>query len=323
MRAWFILIVLLLLATAAGLMFGPSGFISPAKALTDAEAWRFVLHFRAPHVVLALVVGSALAVSGGTLQGLLRNPLAEPYILGVSGGAAMGAIFHTLYPVGGVYGRSLCAFVGAVGTAWLVFRIAAGSRRRMDNSILILAGVMLNVFFSASIVLFLTLADRAQSHELFFWLMGTLKSWSLEEILPFVPLVIVLIVIQAMLGFRLNVLSQGDEHARLLGVDPYKNRMLLLALVAMTIGAVVSLGGIIGFVGLVVPHALRLVVGGDNRRLLPLSALAGAVFLLVCDGISRTVYAPVELPIGAVTSFFGVPFFLWLLTRTRHGGLEM
>ena len=323
MKAYLILVAALLLTAAAGLMLGPSGVISPSQAFSDPEAWRFIVQFRAPHVLLALVVGSALAVSGGTLQGLLRNPLAEPYMLGVSGGAAMGAILHTLYPIGGIYGRSLCAFLGAVGTAWLVFRISSGVRRRMDNGVLILAGVMLNVFFSACIVLFLTLADRAQSHELFFWLMGTLKSWSLGEILPFVPLVLILIIAQAMLGFRLNVLSQGDDRARLLGIDPHRNRLLMLALVSLTIGAVVSLGGIIGFVGLVVPHALRLVTGGDNRRLLPLSALAGAVFLLICDGISRTVYAPVELPIGAVTSFFGVPFFLWLLTRTRHGGLEM
>ena len=307
-------------AAVLGLLLGPTGFMSPADlARGGASAmWQF----RAPHVALALLAGAALATGGAAMQAVLRNPLAEPYILGISGGAAMGAMLHSLLNVGGLALRSLMAFAGAVGVSWLVFVLARRGRGMGDNA-LILAGVMLNVFFSAVIVLFLVLCDKTQGHELFFWLMGSLSMYGLRDMLPLLPPLLLLVAALCLSGHTLNLLSLGHDHARVLGLRAERARTLLFLLVTVMVGLVVALAGVIGFVGLVAPHGLRLLMGGDHRRLLPASALAGAMLLTLCDTASRSLYPPLEIPVGAVTAFLGVPLFLWLLIRADHGNLDL
>lgn len=280
---------------------------------------------RLPRALLGLTAGAVLALSGVAMQGLFRNPLADPGLVGVSSGAALGAAFAI---VGGAYwGRvpaglspyllSLCAFFGGLAVTTLVYRL--GRREgRTDVAIMLLAGVALTALAGAVIGLLTYLADDATLRSLTFWNMGSLSGASYARLWP---LLLVTLLVVAWLPRRaaaLNALLLGESEARHLGFDVERLKRELVFCTALGVGAAVAAAGLIGFVGLVVPHVLRLLVGPDHRVLLPASALAGASLLLLADLGARIVLAPVELPIGIVTALLGAPFFLFLLLRGQR-----
>jgi iron complex transport system permease protein len=288
------------------------GHGDPATAIIVRE-------LRLPRAAAAALVGAALAVSGVTFQALLRNALAEPYVLGVSGGAALGAVAAIV--LGGMTTSALsisaAAFVGAAASIALVLRVAAGVGPTLDTRVLLLAGVVVGAFANAGIFLILSVADVAAFRSATGWMMGSLSgsTWSGAATLAayLVPTLVLLLA----LARPLNALAIGEDTAAYLGVSVERTKWLAFAGASLLAAAAVASAGIIGFVGLIVPHAARLAWGSDHRVLLPASALLGATFLLITDTAARTVVAPTELPLGAVTAFVGVPLFVALLRRRR------
>ncbi|WP_326770088.1 iron ABC transporter permease [Streptomyces sp. NBC_01591] len=284
----------------------------------DVALDQIVWQFRTPRVVLAAVVGAGLAVSGAVLQTLVSNPLADPTVLGFSHGASLGAVLViTLGGAGlGGLGVSGAAFVGALLAGMLVF--ALGQRRgRLAPTRLVLAGVAVGyVLLSATSFVQL----RATPNELrgvMFWMLGSVAGARWSQLPTVTAVVALAATLLALFGRRLNALLAGDESATSLGVDVHRTRAVLLVLSALLTGTVIAVAGGIGFVGLMIPHLVRLALGADHRRLLPLSALLGAVYLVLVDLLSRTVNRPNELPLGILTALLGAPFFLWLLRRNK------
>ena len=314
--------VLLALAFALGLMIGPSA-LSPAavwNALTgDAQgaAADIVLRVRLPRVVLAALVGASLAVAGALFQALLRNPLADPYILGVSGGAALGGI--TVLALGGALGLGYdavppAAFAGAILTILLLFAVSGGAGR-LSPTTLLLTGVVFNAFASAAIVFLASLSGLVEGAGIFLWLIGNLSD-ARFEVAGWVAVFLALGLVCALpLARGLNLLALGEEPAAQLGIDVERVKKILLAATSLMVGAAVSVSGLIGFVGLIIPHLLRLLFGPDHRLLVPAAALGGAAFLVLCDTVARTLLVGRELPVGAITAIAGGPLFLFLLRR--------
>ncbi len=277
-----------------------------------------LVQFRLPRVILACLVGAALACSGVVFQALLRNPLADPYILGISSGAGLGAIIAV---VGGLnwtlWGRSpiaVFAFAGALGTVWLVWFIGRLTGKFHVTGLL-LAGVVVNAFFSAVIMFLTSIAKSDQVYSTIFWLMGNMAEEDFLVLWVGAGCVMGGIVALFFISPQLNALSFGDEDARSMGVNIVRTRTIAFAIAAGITAIAVSLSGLIGFVGLVVPHAVRLVFGPDHRLTIPLSGIVGAVFLVVADTLARTVIAPAQLPVGVVTAIVGGPVFLVLLVK--------
>ena len=274
---------------------------------------------RLPRVLSGALVGAAFAAAGVVFQALLRNPLATPFTLGVSAGASLGAmlvlIFGVSLSVGPFSTVPLASFAGAAVATGIVYRLATPYRRAMSTAVLLLAGVTLNSFFSALIMFAQYFADFAQAYRASRWLMGDLDVGSYQPIIAAVPLVAVAFGVFAMLPSALNVLSLGPDAAATRGVDVVRAQRLAFFSASLATSAAVSLAGPIGFIGIVVPHLVRLLVGVDHRIVLPASALFGAAFLVACDLGARTLLAPVELPVGVLTAMIGGPFFLWLLVR--------
>lgn len=274
---------------------------------------------RMPRVLAGAVVGAALASAGVVLQALLRNPLATPFTLGVSAGAALGAIlaisFGAAVTLGPLSPVPLASLAGAFMAAAIVYALATRPGRAMSTSVLLLAGVTLNSFFSALILFVQYLADFAETYRTVRWLMGDLDVGGFGPILGALPLIVAAFLIFALLPSSLNLLSVGADTAATRGVDVARTQRLAFLSSALATSAAVSLAGPIGFVGIVVPHLVRLMAGVDHRIVLPASALFGAAFLVACDLVARTVLAPVEIPVGIVTAMLGGPFFLWLLIR--------
>jgi len=285
----------------------------------DAATTAIVRDLRLPRATAAALVGAALAVSGVTFQALLRNALAEPYVLGVSGGAALGAVAAIV--LGGLTASptsiSAAAFAGAAASIALVLRVAAGVGPTLDTRVLLLAGVVVGAFANAGIFLILSIADVAAFRSATGWMMGSLSgsTWAGAGTLAayLVPTFAVLLA----LARPLNALAIGEDTAAYLGVSVERTKWLAFGAASLLAAAAVAAAGIIGFVGLIVPHAARLAWGSDHRFLLPASALLGATFVLVTDTAARTVVAPTELPLGAVTAIIGVPLFVALLRRRR------
>jgi iron complex transport system permease protein len=272
---------------------------------------------RLPRVLAAALVGAALASAGVVFQALLRNPLATPFTLGVSAGSSLGAMLAitlgaslSLGPLSPV---PLASLAGAGIAASVVYWLAHPSGRAMSTSILLLAGVTLNAFFSALIMFVQYLADFAQLFSAFRWLMGDLDVGSFGPIVACTPIFAVSFAMFACLPSRLNLLSLGPDSAAARGVDVARVQRFAFISASLATSAAVSLAGPIGFIGIIVPHLVRLIVGVDHRLVLPASALFGAAFLVACDLVSRTLLAPVEIPVGVVTALIGGPFFLWLL----------
>jgi iron complex transport system permease protein len=274
---------------------------------------------RMPRVVAGACVGATLAAAGVVLQAMLRNPLATPFTLGVSAGASLGAMLAIIF--GGAIAAGplslvpLASLAGAAVASAIVYRLATMQGRAMSTSVLLLAGVTLNSFFSALIMFVQYMADFAQVYRATRWLMGDLDVGSFQPIAAALPLLAIALGLFALLPSSLNLLSVGADLAATRGVDVARAQRLAFISASLATAAAVSLAGPIGFIGIVVPHLVRLMVGVDHRIVLPASALFGAAFLVACDLLARTILAPIEVPVGVVTAMLGGPFFLWLLVR--------
>ena len=276
---------------------------------------------RLPRTLAGALVGSLLASAGVVFQGLLRNPLATPFTLGVSAGAALGAMlaitFSWSFAWAGVSAAVAASFLGSLAAVGIVYALARARHRGLSTNVLLLAGVTMNAFFSALILFVQYFADFAQTYRILRWLMGDLDISSYQPLVSALPLLIVSFVSFAWLARPLNLLSLGDESAETRGLNVVRAQRTAFVSASLATGAAVSVGGPVGFIGIVVPHLVRLIVGPDHRLVLPASALFGAAFLVGCDVLARTVMSPIELPVGVITALIGGPFFLWLLVRKR------
>ena len=274
---------------------------------------------RLPRVLAAAFVGATLASAGVVFQALLRNPLATPFTLGVSSGAALGAILAITLGGAGVASHiasvPTASLLGSLAAVAIVYALATARHRGFSTSVLLLAGVTMNSFFSAVILFVQYFADMTQTMRTLRWLMGDLDVAGYAPLVAALPLALAAGAVFAWLPRALNLLSLGPEQAEARGVNVLAAQRLAFLSGSLATGAAVSLGGPIGFIGIVVPHLVRLMVGSDHRVVLPASACFGAAFLVACDLIARTVLAPIELPVGIVTALIGGPFFLWLLIR--------
>ena len=276
-----------------------------------------VLLVRGPRVMAALLVGSALAVAGTAFQGLFRNPLVSPDILGASSGAALGAVIGIFFSLG-IFGIELLAFVGGLAAVAAVYMIGSMLRSRDPILVLVLAGVVIGALLGAGVGLVKYLADPYnQLPAMTFWLLGSLAATSVSDLLPLLGPVAVGTIVLVALRWRMNVMSLPDEEARALGVSTGPLRIAIVAAATLVTSASVATSGIIGWIGLVVPHLARALVGPDFPRLLPASALLGGGFLLLIDTLARTA-APVEIPLGILTAVIGTPFFIWLLADMQR-----
>jgi len=327
-----VLVALLLASVLVAVAAGSVG-ISPGTTIR-LVAWKLGLvdrpdvpastevilfQLRLPRVMLAVVVGLALAIAGTLFQGLFRNPLADPAIVGVSSGAALGAIAVIVAGGGALFagfGVTFAAFVGGMATAFFVYRLARVGPA-VSVATLLLAGIAVAAVISAVMSLVMSFAGE-EIRSIYFWLLGGLsaRGWTAVEIVG--PLILLGTLGAVLLIRDLNLVSLGEERAAQLGVDVDRFKWQAVALGALLAGAAVSVSGVIGFVGLMTPHVMRLIVGSDHRRLLPAVVLAGPIFLVLADLVSRVAIAPQELPLGAVTALVGGPFFLFLLRRERR-----
>lgn len=312
-------------ASAWDVAFGWMGASESIDAALSARDQIIIYDIRLPRMVLGILIGAALAVSGAVMQGLFRNPLADPGLVGVSAGAGLGAITMIvlgggiLAPVSlllGIYALPLAAFLSGLGTTMLLYRVAT---RRGQTSIatMLLAGIALGAMAGAFSGVLVFVADDRQLRDLTFWGLGSLAGATWTKILAAGPIIALALVAAPFMARSLNALALGETTANHLGIPVQRFKNVAIVAVAAATGASVAVSGGIGFVGIVVPHLLRLLIGPDHRYLLPASALLGASLLLLADAVSRTIVAPAELPIGIVTAAVGAPFFLWILLRKR------
>ncbi len=306
------------LSTTFGILVDRLPLIDITPAWSDAIA-TVILDIRLPRVILAGLVGAALATAGATYQGLFRNPLADPYLIGVAQGASLGAVIGFLLPITwqgfGLTVIPLFAFIGALLSTTTVYLLARVGKT-LPVTTLILAGVALGALLG-SIVSYLIISSGEEMHGIIFWMMGSfsLSKWSeIQIVLPYVAAGTAIIIIFARL---LNVMQLDEEQAQQLGVNVERLKIILLAAATLITAASVAFVGTIGFVGIIIPHAVRLMWGADHRFLLPLSVLTGAIFMILTDLVARTVMAPTEIPIGVITAICGAPFFLYLLRRRK------
>lgn len=275
-----------------------------------------LIQVRLPRLLLGLLVGACLASVGVVLQALLRNPLADPYVLGVSSGAALGVALAILSGIGttvlALSALPLCGFAGGLLSLVVVYRMAASYGRLPIHSLL-LAGVILNAIFSALIMFVTSIMEPNRSVGTMTWLMGTLTAPSYPALAVLTLYLLGGLFLLFKQARRLNILTLGEESARSLGIETEQVKRLVYVISALITGAVVSVSGMIGFVGMVIPHAVRLVLGTDHRLLLPASALVGGMYLMAADTVARTLLAPAEIPVGIVTALAGGPFFIYLL----------
>lgn len=317
---------ILLAALWIGALAGPShlGSDEVTRVLLDRDttgpAVDIVWRVRLPRVALAALVGASLAVAGVLFQALLRNPLADPFVLGVSGGAAVGGIAALSLGAAAGFGYAVvppAAFAGAVLTTFVLYAIA-GRGGRVSATHLLLTGVVFNAFASAVIVFVASLSGLSEGASIFLWLIGSLSA-SRIDVAGWVLLFLGLGLGVALPSARsLNLLALGEESAQQLGVDVGRQQRLLLVATSLMVGAAVAVAGLVGFVGLIIPHLLRLALGPDHRLLVPAAALGGAAFLVLCDTAARTLLGGRELPVGAITALAGGPLFLLLLRRQQQ-----
>jgi iron complex transport system permease protein len=323
-----LLLLLLLLATIVAASLIGSVDVDLWEAIQGGVADNtdrvILFETRLPRVLLAAIVGAALATAGAALQGLMRNPLAEPHLIGVSGGAALGAVIAVIAGGRGVFAETsvlpLAAAGGALVSMAIVYWLAL-VHGRLQPYVLLLAGVVYNAFAGALIMFVNSIADYYQAYGILFWLMGSLATQSYRLVATvgaYAATGMVWLILQAR---ELNLLSLGEEAASQLGVDVHRVRRATFIASALLVGAVVSVSGMIGFVGLIVPHVMRLLLGADHRLLLPASSLAGAIFLVWADTAARSALGVVEIPVGVVTALCGGPFFVYLLKR--EGGKRL
>lgn len=314
---------LLLLALGTSTVTGAAGIplqdvLGILSGDTDPAVRAIVTELRVPRALLAALVGGALAVCGAVFQAILRNPLAEPYVLGISGGAAVGAVLAVIlgWSARSGWAVPVAAFAGAVLAMILVLRITLAVGSGLRSRVLILSGVVVGAFFNALILLALTFADVESFRSAVFWMMGNLSGASWSSVLLLSAYLVPATGVLLALGRPLNLLAVGEDTALFLGTRVGRVKLVAYLTTSLLVGAAVAVSGVIGFVGLIVPHGVRLAWGSDHRLLLPASLLAGAIFLLFTDTLARTVAQPAEIPTGVVTALLGVPVFVVLLVRS-------
>ena len=323
-----LLVVVIVIASSVGSTHIPATrvwgvLLSRLPFIDITPAWSpttetIIVDIRLPRVLLAGLVGAALAVAGATYQGLFRNPLADPYLIGVAQGAALGAVIGFLLP-GSVAGFGLIpvlAFCGALLAVAVVYAVARVGKT-LPVTTLILAGVALGAFL-ASITSYLIIISGDKLHGIISWLMGRFSLGNWEQVWMVMPYIVIGVVVIWLYARPLNVMQLDEEQAQQLGINVERVKLILLVAATLITAAAVCFVGTIGFVGIIVPHAVRLVWGPDHRFLLPLTTLAGASLLILADTAARTVLAPTEIPVGVITAFFGAPFFLFLLRQRKR-----
>ena len=323
LSTFFLLLIALLLSLAIG-----SIFLSPAElwntllgrgsATSTSILWRI----RLPRTILIALTGAALGGSGATYQGLFRNPLADPFLIGVASGAGLGAVIAMSvkwpYSFWGLMAIPMAAFIAALLTVFIVYTLARVGQT-VPTTNLILAGVAFSSF-ATSLTSFLMIRSTSEVRRALGWLLGGASLGGWTAILAITPYLVIGLGILILSSHALNLLQFGDEQAQQLGLNVGRTKRILLTASSLATAAAVAFSGIIGFIGLIVPHVMRLWFGPDYRRLLPLSILGGAIALLVSDVIARVVIAPQEIPVGIITSLAGAPFFLWILRRSKNQG---
>ncbi|MBZ9687171.1 iron chelate uptake ABC transporter family permease subunit [Clostridium estertheticum] len=278
-----------------------------------------LLNLRLPRILLACLVGAALSVVGTSFQGIFKNPMADPFVLGVSSGAALGAtitmVFLKEIHFFGMSMVAFTAFIGAIITTFLVYNIARVGTK-VPVATLLLAGIAINYLLSSIISLMMTF-NRDNIEKIVMWTMGSFSTAGWDEVILLFIIVVPSIIFISTFSRELNIMLLGEDSARSLGIDVNGFKKHIFVISTLMVAAVVSVSGIIGFVGLIIPHAIRMIFGSDNRVVIPFSALGGAIFLVICDTLARVVVPPSEIPVGIITSIFGVPFFIYLLYRTK------
>ena len=306
-----VLLLALAAAVAAGLMIGSER----VSLFTLTEQQRAILFdIRMPRVFLGACVGASLAVAGASLQALLRNPLAEPYLLGVSNGAALGTMLAFVFFESFGFARPVLAFAGAALATFTVYEMAR-SRAGMNVERLVLSGVIVTTFLSSIIVLLTSVLDAARLRGFTFWLLGDLSQATYSGFYLTLGAAFVGMFVLTSQAKALNLMMIGERDALDFGVEVWRVRIIVFGLSSLLVGTAVAASGSVGYVGLIVPHLIRLAVGGDNRLVVPFSAISGAIFVVLADMVSRTAIAPRELPVGAITALIGAPVFIYLLRR--------
>lgn len=308
---YILLTIIVLGLVLLGLLLG-----SVDTSSFDKNSLYIIKHLRLPRVIMSLLSGAGLGVCGAAYQAIFRNPLSDPYTLGISSGAALGASIAIVlgidiffFSIGGF------AFLFALLTVWIIIRISSVGNR-LHITTLLLAGISIN-FLIAAIISIIMVVNQDSMDKIIFWTMGSLSGSKFSDIAIVLPFVLIGIIIIRIYARELNVLLTGNETARSLGVNVEKTKKIILFFSTLMIGVIVSYCGVIGFVGLIVPHIVRLLVGSDNRRIIPFSVFGGMIFMLVADIISRTAISPSELPIGSITAVVGAPFFIYLLYNAK------
>ncbi len=319
-RRWLVLGIASLMAVVMGLLLGAvdiswAGLVGSVTGSGSVES-ALVRSLRMPRVFLAFLVGGSLALSGASLQALVRNPLADPYLVGLSGGAGLGAVIAIALHLGGPWGVPLAAFAGALGTIAIVYRLSVVAGRRLDPHVLLLGGVVVGAFAGSLMSAVITLSSASELRSAMLWLLGGFGMASWPSLAVFAAYAIAPVGLLLASARGLDLLTLGEENAQHLGADvEVLKRRVYLSVAALT-GAAVAVSGIIGFVGLVVPHVMRRWGAPLHRELLPAAFLAGGAFLVAADLLSRSLFRPLELPVGVVTALIGVPIFALQLKRS-------
>lgn len=328
-----ILIALIVLSSAIGaanlsikLTLKTLGSIIPGiKNLIDAsdispQDIKVIFDIRLPRIFMAIIVGIALSSSGVIFQGVFRNPMADPYIIGVSAGAAFGATIGLLFAGNikliSLSTTSIFAFLGAIGTTFMIYNISK-IKGKISVLTLLLSGVALSSLLT-SIISFIMIYRTQDLAKVYFWIMGGLSNSSWTNFMTVMPVIVIIMAASSFFMRDLNVMSLGDERANQLGVQTEKLKQVLLILASIMTAAAVSVSGIIGFIGLITPHIMRMIVGPDHKILYPTAAISGGIVLLLSDTIARIILSPREIPVGIITSIIGVPFFIYLLVKSKR-----
>jgi len=318
-----ILLVVLFIAFSLGLSIGPtqSGIRSAFSALfttaeSDSILSSIVWRIRFPRVLLAAIVGATLSLGGLVFQALLRNPLAEPFILGISGGSAIGAIIGILLGLSRFPGICFTSFLGSLGTLALILVMSTG-KSILRKDALLLSGVMVNAFCSAIIMFLVSITQDARLHNIIFWLMGDLSAADLPQVVILGAILMPCFIMVFVFSHAMNLLMMGKDMARTMGINIKAVTLTLLIVTSFMVSATVSFSGLVGFVGLVIPHLLRLILGPDHRSLVPACLFGGAAYLVLCDLLARTLPQQGEMPAGVVTALIGAPLFIILLKKSR------
>ena len=312
-RNLLILLLLLCAATILGLLKGAVNIPAANLLLKDNQA---IFNLRLLRIIAGVLVGSGLAVSGIALQAILRNPLAEPYLLGTSSGAGLAAVSAVILGVSRIY-MPLAAFLGAAFSIIIVYNLARERGVIADKS-LILSGVIISVAFSSLIVFLVSLFGNEAMHEMNWWLWGSLQVYDYKLLILVAFPVILGICVIYLFAQDLNAISIGEEEAVHLGIDTQNIKKILILITALITASLICICGIIGFVGLIVPHMMRLIVGPNHKILIPTTCLAASVFIILCDLLSRTLFSPIEIPIGVITAIIGAPVFIILLKKGKR-----